>query len=324
MVAAIAAIAASTTTSALRVGIGDDAAVWQPSRSHLSVITTDALIEGVHFDRALADARSIGYRALAANLSDIAAMGARPVLATIALGVGPAPDVAWILDCYRGMADLAASSKTAIAGGDITGSPSILFSITVIGEVRASDVALRSGARAGDVIALTGALGASCAGLRALRQGAGGRAEWAGAIAAFRTPIPRLAEGRYLARSVSVHAMMDLSDGLSTDLARMAAASRCAALIENVPVDPQAAAIAAHFGEDPVSYALNGGEDYELLVAVAPRAFEHLSRRYGARFGRPLLRVGRLGEGNGVAVRNPDGVEALHPAGWDHLARSHA
>ncbi len=124
----------------LLVGIGDDAAVWQPSRSNRSVITTDALVEGVHFTRAAMSARDAGHRALASNLSDIAAMGARPVLATIALGFPRGTDPAWMLDCYDGIAALAKRARCAIAGGDLTRAPAIVLAITVVGEVRASNL----------------------------------------------------------------------------------------------------------------------------------------------------------------------------------------
>jgi thiamine-monophosphate kinase len=164
LVAAIREITASTANAKLRLGIGDDAAAWQPSRSHLSVITTDALIEDVHFTRAAMSAADVGHRSLAANLSDIAAMGARPVLATVAFGVSSAIDEEWVRDFYRGLTGLATRTGTAIAGGDIVRAPVVSISITVVGEVRRSSMKTRSGARAGDVIAVTGPLGASRAG----------------------------------------------------------------------------------------------------------------------------------------------------------------
>jgi thiamine-monophosphate kinase len=312
------ALTAAAAPHALLVGIGDDAAVWQPSRSRRSVITTDALIEGVHFTRDAMSAADVGHRALASNLSDVAAMGAEPVLATIAFGVGPQTGDAWILDCYRGIAALAERAKCAIAGGDIVRTPAITISITVVGEVRPSNLKTRAGMHPGDVIALTGPLGASRAGLAVAVEGAAPEDDPAAveALRAFRTPEPRLAEGRWLGASRNVHAMMDVSDGLSTDLARMARASNAGALIEDVPVAAAARAVAARSGADAERWALDGGEDFELLIAVAARAFSHLAARYRGRFGRPLLRVGVATAEAGL--RRGDGT-AVVGAGWDHL-----
>jgi thiamine-monophosphate kinase len=312
------AIVARAAPSALLVGIGDDAAVWQPSRSHRSVITTDALVEGVHFTRAAMSASDVGHRALASNLSDVAAMGAKPVLATIAFGVAPGVDEAWILDCYRGIAALAERAKCAIAGGDIVRAPAVTISITVVGEVRPSNLKLRSAMLPGDTIAVTGPLGASRAGLAVAveRPELGDDPAASEAQRAFRTPEPRLTEGRWLAASRNVRAMMDTSDGLSSDLGRLARASGCGATIETVPVAAAARAIAARCGVDPEHWALDGGEDFELLVSIAPRAFSHLAGRFHARFGRPLLPVGIATAEAGV--RRLDG-SAVSSAGWDHL-----
>ncbi len=298
--------------------------MWQPSRSHRSIIKTDALIEGVHFTRDAMSAAEVGYRALAANLSDVAAKGARPVLMTIAFGISPETDEVWIRDFYRGMAALAESTGTAIAGGDLVRAPVITISITIIGEVRSTNCKLRSGARVGDVIAVTGPLGASRAGLAVAleHRDASALPQASRALAAFRTPTPRLREGRWLAASSNVHAMMDLSDGLSTDLARMARLSRCGAVVENVPIDPAAVEIAAAIGDDPIDYALNGGEDYELLAAIDARAFPYLAKRFAARFGKPLLRVGRFVSDEGVRIVDGGSERILESRGWDHLRRS--
>ncbi|MBD5634874.1 MAG: thiamine-phosphate kinase [Candidatus Eremiobacteraeota bacterium] len=302
------------------LGIGDDAAVWQPSRSHLSVVTTDALVDGVHFDRMVSEPRAIGKRAMAANLSDVAAMGARPVLATVALGVAPGTSEAWLLECYRGLAEVAARYDAYIVGGDIVRTPSLTLSLTVVGEVSRSRLKRRDGGRPGDVVAVTGPLGASRAGLeisrRPLPVALQVRAE---ALAAFETPAPRLREGRFLAASAHVRAMMDSSDGLSTDLARLALASGCGATIEDVPVHPVAAAVAEAAGDAARGYALDGGEDFELIVAVAPRAFGHLAARFGTAFGKPLLRVGRLDAEPGIRLSSAGASRDLEPAGWDHL-----
>ena len=302
----------------LLVGIGDDAAVWQPSRGNRSVITTDALVEGVHFTRGAMSARDAGHRALASNLSDVAAMGARPVLATIALGFPPDTETAWLLEAYGGIAALAKRARCAVAGGDVTRAPAIIFAITVVGEVRSSNLKTRAGALPGDVVAVTGPLGASRAGLRLAvdRPDLAAEPELAEALAAYRTPEPRLREGRWLAASRSVRAIMDTSDGLSTDLARLCAASGAGATIETVPVHDAARRVAARTGDDAERWALDGGEDFELLVSVEKRAFGHLAGRFRAHTGRELLRVGTIGGESGV--RRTDG-SAVTPGGWDHL-----
>jgi thiamine-monophosphate kinase len=303
------------------VAIGDDAAVWQPSRSHRSVITTDALVDGVHFQSATVPARAVGHRAMAANLSDVAAMGARPILATVALGVTDTATEGWILDAYRGMAGLAAQHGGRIVGGDITRAPALTIVISVVGEVSPRHLKLRGGGRAGDVVAVTGPLGASRAGLELLRREVAVDDELrAAAAAAFATPQPRVREGRWLAASASVHALMDCSDGLSTDLRHLAEASGCGAVVERVPVHGVASAVARSAGADPVDWALSGGEDFELLVAIAPRAFSHLDCRFAQRFGRPLERIGRLEANPGIHLET-QGVATVELAasGWDHL-----
>jgi thiamine-monophosphate kinase len=301
--------------------IGDDAAVWQPSRSHRSVITTDALVEGVHFRLDTMSVRDAGWRAMASNLSDLAAMGSTPVLATVALGVPAGTESRQILDLYRGMLDVASPHDCLIAGGDITRAPALTISITAVGEVRPAHVKGRAGARPGDVIAVTGPLGASRAGLHLADNLSNVLSEQQQQEArdAHCRPVPRVREGRFLAASEHVHAMMDVSDGLSTDLARMCERSRCGALVEDVPVAPSAAAMAASRGEDPQAYALAGGEDYELLVAVNARAFGYLSSRFQKRFGQPLRAIGRMRGGSGIFVRKDAREEALAQTGWDHL-----
>jgi thiamine-monophosphate kinase len=292
--------------------------VWRPSRSNLSVISTDALVENVHFRLGAMRARDIGQRALAANLSDIAAMGARPVLATIALGVSPQTDAAWIRELYLGMADLARRSGCALAGGDLTRSAVASIAITVVGEVRPSNLKRRAGARPGDVVGVTGPLGASRAGMALVldRPALAAEERFASVVRAFCTPAPQLAQGRWLGASRNVHALMDSSDGLSTDLGRLCVASGVGATIEAVPVDPVARTVAELLGDDPEGYALDGGEDFVLIAAVAAHAFEHLSRRFQQRFGVPLVRVGTIDAAGGL--RRVDG-DAVVPAGWDHF-----
>ena len=308
----------------MRLGIGDDAAIWKPARGAESVVTTDALVEDVHFVRDAMSGADVGWRALASNLSDLAAVGARPVLATVALGVPRGLREDWILDCYRGMAELAIRARIAIAGGDVVRSPSILLSITAIGEVRPSNRKTRDGARPGDVLAVTGPLGASRAGVEILlRHSALSKDErFANALQAYRRPHARVMEGVRFGASTHVRAMMDISDGISTDLRRLCAASGVGAelLAGEMPVADVAQTLARALGDDPLAYALGGGEDFELLVAIAPRAFPTLAARYERAFRRPLARVGTVTRGHEVVLRDAGGVRELPPSGWDSLA----
>jgi len=299
-------------------GIGDDAALWQPSRSHRSAISTDMLVEGVDFTRDAMSLEDAGWRSMAANLSDLAAMGARPVLATVALGFPEATSGNDVRQLYAGIAACAKRWKLAIAGGDLSRAPALTVAIAVVGEVRASDAKRRSGGRPGDVLAVTGALGAARAGLELSRKSQPLAPELnESARQAFSRPQPRVDEGRFLAASAAVRAMIDLSDGLSTDLGRLAAASECGAELESVPVADAASAVARALGENADAFVLAGGEDFELLAAIRARAFPHLAARYAARFARPLLRIGVLKEGSGVIWNGAP----LPRTGWDHFAR---
>jgi thiamine-monophosphate kinase len=319
----VEAIAALTgAQSRVLIGIGDDAAVWQPSRSQRSVISTDALIEGVHFSRAWMSPDDIGWRAMAANLSDLAAMAARPRLGTVALGIPPEWTPQALLECYAGMARCAKSYGLQIAGGDLVRAPVLTIAITVIGEVRASNLKTRNGARPGDVIASTGALGASRAGLDVAKGAVHIDAALAArALEAHRLPQPRLAQGRWLGASRHVHAMMDCSDGLSTDLTRMAHASGLGVSIEHVPIADAASAAAAALGIDPMAYALAGGEDFELLLAIESRAFVHLARRFQARFGQALEWIGTVRADERIVMVNQGREEPIARTGWDHFSQ---
>jgi thiamine-monophosphate kinase len=275
----------------------------------------------VHFDSARMSAREIGHRAMAANLSDVGAMGARPVLATVALALSGQSE-AWVVELYAGMQALAARHGTRIVGGDLVRAPILALSLTIVGEVARTRLRRRDGGRAGDVLAVTGPLGASRAGLELERRELAVPDEAAAAARrSFRTPEPRVEEGRFLAASRNVHAMMDCSDGLSTDLRRMARACGLGALVERVPLAPCVAEIASAAGADARAWALHGGEDFELLVAVAPRAFGYLAGRYRTRFGRELLPIGKLAPGEGVRAAGGGEIEA---AGYDHFRETAA
>lgn len=317
---ALAQIVERPLTRRIVLGIGDDAAVWQPSRSHRSVITTDAVVDEVHFSRDIMSWFDVGWRAMTAGLSDLAAMGARPQLGTIALGVPPDLNVDDLRECYRGLAACAALTPLAIVGGDVVRAPSLFMSVTAVGEVRATHVKRRDGGKAGDVLAVTGPLGASRAGLLMLRNeislDGDAREE---ALRAYRRPAARWREGAWLGASSNVHAMMDCSDGLSTDLGRLCLRSKLGALLADVPVAPSAEAAARARAEDATEFALSSGEDFELIVAVAPRAFTYLAKRFRAHFGRTLFRIGSLRKESGIALARGGRELPVVPTGWDSL-----
>lgn len=316
VVAAIARIVATPSKRVL-LGIGDDAALWQPSRSHRSVITSDMLVEGIHFAATLMTLEDAGWRAMMANASDLAAMGARPLLATVALGVPAGAGCDDVAELYRGLSSAATAAGIDIVGGDLSRCGEFVVSIAAVGEVRPSNVKLRSGGRPGAVLAVTGPLGASRAGLELARRPRPlEEAQAAQALAAFRRPVARCLEGQFLAASRNVQAMMDCSDGLSTDVARLCAASGCGAQLDAIPIAPSARALSQALGEDAQRFALAGGEDFELLVAVAPRAFPHLAHRFATRFGRPLERIGTLAALPGVTLHG----KPIGTTGWDHFA----
>ncbi len=318
VVTAIRQIAGSPAERRITLGIGDDGAIWQPSRSHRCVITTDFLVEGEHFTRETMTPNDAGWRAMMANASDLAAMGARPLLATVALGFPSDVSVDEIYDLYRGLVAAGRAVKLSIVGGDLSRAPVITVAIAAVGEVRPSNAKTRDGGRCGDVIAVTGRLGAARAGLAVSKQASlitGANREVA--LRAFRRPQARCDEGRFLAASQNVDAMMDCSDGLSTDLDRLCTASELGAVLERVPVAPAAEQLAHEIGEDPERFALAGGEDFELLVAVRPRAFARIAARFAKRFGRPLERIGVMRAVPGVEFRG----QHLERTGWDSIRR---
>jgi thiamine-monophosphate kinase len=310
----------------VRVGIGDDAAAWKAPASHLSLITTDMLVDGVHFRLAGTTPQDLGHKALAVNLSDIAAMGGRAAVVVLALGLTPAVDEAWLLAFYRGMADLATESGCSIVGGDIVRSTVFTIGVTVAGDVRRTRMRLRSGAKAGDIVAVTGELGLAAAGLRVLDAGIDRMLDApvrAAVCEAYLRPHPRLREGRYLGGSTAVHAMMDVSDGLSSDVARMAASSSVDAVVDIRLLKPSGELNAASvaLAADPLELLLHGGDDYELLVAVSRRAFGHLAIALRHRCGTALTQIGRFEAGAGaVWAEDAAGRRPLERRGYDHLA----
>lgn len=309
------------------VGVGDDAAVIEPGRGQ-QVLTTDLLIEGVHFERASISPRDLGAKAVTVNVSDIAAMGGSPRAALAGIGLAPDVEAAWVMELYGGMRDACAEYALSLVGGDTNRADLVVLSVTVVGEVSPGRAVTRSAARIGDAIVVTGALGAAAGGLALSRaqpaaMTAALSSPWGRALLdALARPVARVGEGQTLAQS-GAHAMMDLSDGLAKDLSRLCLASGVGARIElvAVPVAEPLRAGAASLGVDALELALGGGEDYELVATLDPTDAEAARRVLDERFGVTLTTVGTIIEGEGLVAVGDDGRETpLGSKGWDHFA----
>ena len=305
------------------IAIGDDAAVIQPERNALEVVTTDCLVEGVHFDRTLAAPADIGYKALAVNLSDLAAMGATPRVALLSLALPDAWPVADFDAFLDGLLALAKDVRIALVGGNIARSPGpLVVDLTAIGSVKPRRVLTRAGARPGDEVYVSGRLGASAAGLASLRASrldpkSERRSE---CEARHLRPEPRLRLGSLLGRTRAARACIDLSDGLADGVRQIARASGVGMLIEadDIPIDPGARAWYDRHGGSAFEAALSGGEDYELLFAVSPKKRRLLASVERMLPDLPITRVGRVMQSTRVELRR-DGRTLELPAGFAHF-----
>jgi len=307
------------------LGIGDDAAVLEPPRNELEVLTTDALVEGVHFDRRFVEPAAIGYRALAVNLSDLAAMGATPRAALLSLALPPT--LAWsdLEALVDGLLEAAARHRVAVVGGNVTRSPGpLMVDLTLTGSAKRRKILTRGGARAGDTLFVTGTLGAAAAGLVWLQaHGAGSPAPEVVAIGIERylRPEPRLRFGIIAGRTRAAAACMDLSDGLADAVRQVADACGTGARIDEdaLPISPAALAVFTQGGASPLSAALSGGEDYELLCAVSRRARRRFSA--AARLTHvPVQQIGELTADRALSLRRIDGRLEPLPTGFEHFA----
>jgi thiamine-monophosphate kinase len=306
----------------VETGIGDDAAVFRVSSSRKTlVVTTDMLLEDIDFRRAWATPAQLGHKALAVNLSDLAAMGAVALYYIVALALPRPVDPAWVRGFFRGLTSLGRRFDADLIGGDLSSSRSgIGVTITAIGTPAGRRAILRSGGKPGDLLYVTGSLGCSAAGLTLLRSGIlqGRSRPERIALRAHRTPEPRCEVGEWLSRSGLVSCLMDLSDGLSSDLPRLCDASGTGGEVcaSSLPQFSESAS----WGCDPLDLAFHGGEDFELLFAATPRKAAILERCYPSSFP-PLTRIGVLTAKAGVRWRRiPEAASRpLQKRGYDHF-----
>jgi thiamine-monophosphate kinase len=305
------------------LGIGDDCAALALNDTDYLLWTVDTLVEGVHFDLAYTSLFQLGWKALAVNLSDIAAMGGEPKHALLSLGWPRDRDRQAALAFAAGLAQAAREYGVAIIGGDTVASPAgIMVTITLMGQVPASQMLRRSGARAGDLVFVTGPLGEAAAGLEILRQGLALAPDLKETLVeAHLTPRPQLAAGRLLAQEGLATALIDTSDGVATDLYHICQASGVGARLQNaaVPVSPRVQTAAPDLNRDPLNLALTGGEDYLLLFTSSPDTVGRLPQAF-AQAGLPApLPLGRIVPGNRVILETPGGDVDISGQGYDHF-----
>lgn len=291
------------------VGIGDDAAVTTLTPGMKAVTTTDILVEDVHFRRRTISARELGWKAIAVNVSDVASMGAVPRWATVSLALPKDCPATWVRGLYQGMAEGARAVGLAVVGGDTTGSPGpLMVAVTVVGETERP--LLRSGAKAGDLVCVTGRVGDSAAGFWLLEHGDGplSLAERETLVSAHRMPRAHVAEGRAMARTGLRLAVLDNSDGLGRSAVILAQENGVTVELDatRLPLSEPLLKLARHVGIDPLAWALWGGEDYNLVLSVAPEGLDVLRRAVEAAGG-TLYEVGRMRQGPPNAVLERDG-----------------
>jgi len=310
-----------TAGAGVALGIGDDAAAIEPVPGRLCLVTSDMMVEGVHFDLSFCDAVSLGKKALSVNLSDIAAMGGEPRQFLLSLAVPPSLSLDFLDDFIQGMLQRAGEFGVLLIGGDTCSSPDrMVLSVTVLGDQLPERIVRRSGARPGDRVCVTGTVGDSALGLELLRKGT----REGVAVARHLDPTPRVREGRTLAEAGIPSAMIDISDGLLADLGHILDLSSVGALLHTDKL-PLSSHFLAHFpvaDQASLSMALAGGEDYELLFTAPPEKIP-AALALMEKLGTPVAVIGTITAEQGLVVRGPDGEEfPVRGKGYDHFSAS--
>jgi thiamine-monophosphate kinase len=300
----------------LASALGDDAALWSPRQGHQTILTCDWSLQDLHFLLRKHPPDAIGWKCLSRAVSDIAAMGGKPSCFLLSLALPTSLTGKWLSSFLAGLRRASDKLGCELAGGDTTRQDKVLVSVTVIGEVRRHHAVLRSGARPGDLVFVSGTLGEAELGLRQLRRKRGMAKATNPALRKHLYPQPRLALGQRLAENRLATAMMDLSDGLSTDLPRLCAASRVGAQID---VHLLPATSLAKAG-DAQELALNGGDDYELLFTVRRRNAARVPRNFQ---GLSLTRIGKITREKQILLRTKESkATRLQSGGWDPFRQS--
>ena len=304
--------------------IGDDAAAFITAPDMLTLITTDLLVERIHFLRDSISGFDLGYKSLAVNLSDIAAMGGTAREAFVSIAIPDDCNLDYLEAIYEGIKKLAEGFEVNILGGDTTRSTvDLIINIAVHGNVAKEELLCRDAARPGDVIFSTGFLGDSKAGLHLiLNEIEADTKALKACLKAHRVPEPHLREGRFIAQQRGVHAAIDTSDGLSSDLTHIVEESQVGARLfaDKIPISYNLQDFCSRFNFDPIDFALSGGEDYTLLCTIASEKADKIASAFKKEFKRPLSAIGEITAKKQIEVVYPDGnILPLTPTGWDHF-----
>jgi thiamine-monophosphate kinase len=304
--------------------IGDDAAAFTVAADEVSLITTDLLVERIHFIRKTITGFDLGYKALAVNLSDIAAMGGEAREAFVSIGIPQTCPLDYLEAVYDGIKHLAAKFDVNILGGDTTGSEiDLIINVVVHGTAAKNKLLRRDAAKPGDIIFSTGHLGNSNAGLHLILNNLPvDSAEMRALYRAHVLPEPHLREGSFLADQSGIRAAIDISDGLSSDLGHIAEQSGVGATIyaSEIPVSDALQKFCGIYGFDPLEYALGGGEDYTLLCTAAPEKAKEIAQKFQNEFNRPLFSIGKVTADSRLETIYPDDTsKPISARGWDHF-----
>lgn len=308
----------------LVVGVGDDAAVLSATADELTLVTTDMLVEGTHFRLDLTTSFQLGWKSVAANISDIAAMGGIPTWTFVSMGFRPDTEVEFIDELYKGMTECTGRFTSRLIGGDTNSvKGDSVISIFQMGRVEPDHLMRRSGARIGDRILVTGFLGDSRGGLELLlKYGLDEAARLSNAlVGAHLSPMPRVPEARVAVEMGAVHAMMDISDGLAADLPKLCKASRVGATVfaDKLPISDELRKAADILGVNAVDLAVGGGEEFELLMAVASDGVDKVIKAVEDNTGVRVTEIGEITEGP-VEIVYPDGTQKPLKGGWEHFS----
>ena len=304
--------------------IGDDAAAFTTDPDNVSLITTDLLVERIHFLRNAISGYELGYKSLAVNLSDIAAMGGEAREAFVSIAIPEGCELAYLEDIYSGMKNLARKFEVNILGGDTTASKiDLIINVAVHGTIARDEIMCRDAARPGDVIFSTGFLGDSKAGLHLILNNLPADSDdLQYLIRAHLMPEPHLQEGRFLARQPGIRAAIDTSDGLSSDIGHIVEQSGVGATLyaDQMPISRELNSFCRQFNFDPVEYALSGGEDYTLLVTVSPDKAQTVAGDFQQQFNRKLFQIGVINADYRLEIIYPDKTSrTVGSTGWNHF-----